>query len=505
MQPSLEMKGISKKFGDFYALKEVNFKAYPGCVNALVGENGAGKSTLMKILSGVHQKDNGCILVDGEEVDIKNPVSANRLGIYTVYQELAMASDLSVAENMFIGPELISNKFGFINKKEIIRETEKILEKFGLDVDPNEKVRNLSIAQQQMIEIARAVRHKSKVIVFDEPTAMLAAKEAETLFEVINKLKEQDITIIYISHRLEEIFNFGGYITVLKDGELAGMDNTENLTVDKTIHMMVGHSIESQYPKESFDDMEKKEILRVESLNRENKIKNVSFSAYSGEILGFAGLVGSGRTEIMRAIFGADEIDSGEIYLEGEQVNIKNVRTAIDAGIAYLPEDRKNEGLVLKHSIADNISIVNLDKYCNKGKVISRKEERCKVEECANKLRIKAERLTSLASSLSGGNQQKVVIAKWMLVTSKVVIMDEPTRGIDVGAKVEVYNVMNEFVRDGKAVIMVSSEMPELIGMCDRIIVVNEGRLSGEFTRDEVEDDFNQDNILKSMMLGGNE
>lgn len=500
MDAVLEARGISKQFGSFYALQDVGFSVYPGEVNVLIGENGAGKSTLMKILSGVYTKDTGEIFLDGEKVEIQSPVKAETLGIGTVYQELTLAPQLSVAENLYLGSDLVTNHLGIVDWKFLYKQSREILrELVGMDVDTRQKVSELGIAQQQMVEIARVVSRNTKILILDEPTAVLTSREVEKLFEIITRLKKQGIAIIYISHRLEEIFSMGDRVTVLRDGKLVGVELVKNIDTDKLISMMVGRSLENQFPRGDFSDIEKREVLKVENLNRGNAVKEVSFIVSTGEILGFAGLVGAGRTEVARLIFGADTKDSGDIYIHGKKVQIRSTQEAIRQGIALLPEDRKGQGLVLKRSVSENTTMINLKKICSRLGIISHSKENHAVQEVVKQLRIAVADVKNPVSSLSGGNQQKVVIAKWMFGSADIVIFDEPTRGIDVGAKTEVYQVMNEMVRQGKAVIMISSEMPELIGMCTRVITMREGRITGEFDN---EVSASQEELLAAMMMG---
>lgn len=500
MDPVLEAKRISKQFGSFYALQDVGFSVYPGEVNVLIGENGAGKSTLMKILSGVYAKDAGEIFLDGERVEIQSPVKAAALGIGTVYQELTLAPQLSVAENLYLGSDLVTNHLGIVDWKFLYKQSgETLRELVGMDVDTRQKVSELGIAQQQMVEIARVVSRNTKILILDEPTAVLTSREVEKLFEIITGLKKQGIAIIYISHRLEEIFRMGDRVTVLRDGKFVGAELVKDIDTDKLISMMVGRSLENQFPRGDFSDIEKKEVLRVENLNRGNAVKEVSFTVSTGEILGFAGLVGAGRTEVARLIFGVDTKDSGDIYIRGKNVQIRSTQEAIRQGIALLPEDRKGQGLVLKRSVSENTTMINLKKICSPLGIISYRKENHAVQDVVKQLRIAVTDVKNPVSSLSGGNQQKVVIAKWMFGSADIVIFDEPTRGIDVGAKTEVYQVMNEMVRQGKAVIMISSEMPELIGMCTRVITMREGRITGEFDN---EVPASQEELLAAMMMG---
>ena len=498
MEPILRVEGLCKVFGQFYALKDVDLEVYPGEVNVLMGENGAGKSTLMKILSGVYQKDGGKVFLEGKEVEITSPHAAEQLGIGTVYQELALVPGLSVAENMFLGTSLVTNKAGLVDWKFLHKESSRILrELVGMELDTRRSVGSLGIAQQQMIEIARVVYRNTKILILDEPTAVLTSKEVTKLFEIVESLKKKGIAIIYISHRMEEIFQIGNRVTVLRDGKWAGKSLVSEINTDQLIRMMVGRSIENQFPRADFSQMEKKEVLRVEKLCSGTRVKNVSFSVRTGEILGIAGLVGAGRTEVARLIFGADKPDSGSIYLNGEKVALKSPRDSIARGIALLPEDRKYQGLVLKHSVEWNCTIVALKKLINRFHLLDRKKECRDVEDAVKQFQIAVNDVTAPASSLSGGNQQKVVIAKWMYANADIVIFDEPTRGIDVGAKTEVYGVMNALIRQGKAVIMISSEMPELRGMCDRILTMRLGEISGEFDNREP---IPEDALLKAMI-----
>lgn len=500
MDTILQAVNISKRFGNFYALKNVEFSIYPGEVNVLIGENGAGKSTLLKILSGVYTKDEGTILYENTPVEIPNPQAAEKLGISTVYQELSLVPELSIAENVFLGSDLITNQLGYVSWKKLYRESAQILKEIvGMDIDTRLPVKSLGIAQQQMVEIARAVHRNGKVLILDEPTAVLSQKEVDKLFEVIESLRRKGIAIVYISHRLEEIFQIGTRVTVLRDGTLVGEEFVKDIDTDKLINMMVGRSINEQFPKMDFSGLEKREVLRVEELRKGNIINGTSFSIRTGEVLGLAGLVGAGRTEIARCLFGADTYDNGKIFLNGKEIEIRSTEQAVRLGLALLPENRKEQGLVTKHSVRQNISIVNVEKIMTGMKRLCRKKELAQVHEYVRKLRIAVQDVEDPVSSLSGGNQQKVVIAKWMFADANIVIFDEPTRGIDVGAKTEVYNLINEFVLQNKAVVVISSEMPELMGICDRILTIKGGKITGEFL---AEDTYNQDELLKAMMVG---
>ena len=399
---------------------------------------------------------------------------------------------------MFLGTSLVTNKAGFVDWKYLYEESARVLRDLvGMEIDTRRNVGSLGIAQQQMIEIARVVYRNTKILILDEPTAVLTSKEVTKLFEIVENLKKKGIAIIYISHRMEEIFQIGNRVTVLRDGRWVGKSLVSELDTDQLIRMMVGRSIENQFPKADFSNLEKKEVLRVENLCRGDHVKNVSFSVRTGEILGIAGLVGAGRTEVARLIFGADRPSSGDIYLNGKKAVLRSPKDAIAQGVALLPEDRKYQGLVLKHSVEWNSTIVALQKLMNRFRLLDRKKERQDIQSAVQRFRIAVNDVASPVSSLSGGNQQKVVIAKWMYADADIVIFDEPTRGIDVGAKTEVYEVMNDLIQQGKAVVMISSEMPELRGMSDRILTMRMGEISGEFDNREP---ISEDELLKAMI-----
>ena len=500
MEPILSMRGIDKKFGEFYALKNVDFDAYAGKVNVLVGENGAGKSTLMKILAGVHGCDAGDITLEGQQVHIRTPREAELLGIGTVYQELMLVPQLTVAENVFLGASLKTGKMGRVKWKEMAAESKRIVKELaGIEVDPEAKVSELGVAYQQLIEIVRVMRQSKKILIMDEPTAALTENEIKKLFETVKKLKASGLAIIYISHRLEEIFEIGDNITVLRDGKMVGKLDVATTTQDEIIRLMVGREITEKFPKADFSCLPRDEVMRVEGLSRTGAFENVSFSLRKGEILGFAGLMGSGRTEIARCIFGADIPTAGKIFINGKEVVIRSTQQAINKGIALLPEDRKVQGLVLKRNLVENTTLVNIKAVCSKLSTLHKKKEAKVTDGYIKQLRIAVSDKYNPAGSLSGGNQQKVVIAKWLFADSDIIILDEPTRGIDVGAKTEVYNLINKFVLDGKAVIMISSELPELLGVCTRILTMHEGKLTGEF-----DNTANQETVLKAMCLNKN-
>lgn len=494
--PMLEMKMISKSFPGVKALENVSLKAYGGKVLALLGENGAGKSTLMKILSGVYKKDSGQILVEGNEVDIQGIKSAEKLGITIIHQELSVLPNLTVAENIFLGNEKFNKFSRKINKSYSDELGKRFLEQIGSKLNPDTLVRDVNVGDMQMIEIAKSLTKNSRIIIMDEPTTALTDVETKNLFKVIRKLKEKGLAVIYISHRLDEIFEICDDITVLRDGKHIGDVETNKVTKDQLITMMVGRKLEEQYPYKKEDTI--KTMLRVENLSLKGKVENASFEVKSGEILGISGLMGAGRTELAKTIFGEYRKTSGTIYIDEKNVDIKCPADAIKYGISYLSEDRKKEGLVLKMSVAQNMTLANLQKYQKGLKKINRKVEIKDVDDYIKKLSIKTPSQNQLIKNLSGGNQQKVILAKWLMLSPNVLIIDEPTKGIDVGAKKEIYEVLNELKHMGKAVIIISSDMPEIIGVSDRVIVMHEGKITGELTREEA----NQENIMK-YAIGG--
>lgn len=473
----LEMRGIDKSFPGVHALKDVSMKLRSGEVLGLVGENGAGKSTLIKVLGGAYKPDTGEILIEGRNVHIPSPHAAQQAGISIIYQEFNLIPDLTVRENIFLGRE--ETKFGFVEAARERRATFQLFERIGIDIDPDVRCRDLSVAQQQTIEIAKALSVNAKIIVMDEPTATLTAREVKRLFDIIGELKSHGIGIIYISHRFEEVFEVAERVMVLRDGEHIGTEDIADITREKLIEMTVGRSIESEFPGRSPNPGPVR--LRVENLSRGKAVRDVNFSVRAGEILGLAGLVGAGRTETMRLIFGADTPDSGRIFIDGKEINIRNPKDAIRNRICLLTEDRKGHGLVLIHSCRENFGLPNLDRF--KGTVfIDKRKERSRFSDFVESLRIKIAGHEQLVMNLSGGNQQKIVLAKWLEKNTDIMIFDEPTRGIDVGAKYEIYLLMNRLLEEGKAIIMISSELPEILGMSDRIIVMHEGRIKGEIT-----------------------
>ena len=475
-QKILEMKNITKTFPGVKALDQVNFSLKKGEVHALLGENGAGKSTLMKVLNGIHKRDQGEIILNGEQVEFENTKEAQKAGLAIIHQELELIPDLNVAENIYLGRE---DRNGiFINYKKLYQKTEEVLEMLGVEIDPKAKIKDLNIGSQQMVEIAKAVSQNAEILVMDEPTSSLTNQEIEILFDLIEKLKEREIAIVYISHRLEEVFEICDRVTVLRDGQFVGEVETSETSEDQLIKMMVGRTIEDRFPKMTFNPGE--EILRVENLSVPGEIINASFSLRKGEILGVAGLMGSGRTELAKAVFGVYKEKSGDIYYRGEKLKIDSPADALDNGISYLSEDRKDEGLILGLTVADNISISVLTTILRGGTFINEAAEKELAQKYISDLNIKTPSEKQLVRNLSGGNQQKVVVSKLLSTRPEVVIFDEPTRGIDVGAKREIYNLMQELIDEGVAVLLISSELPEILNLSSRILVMHEKEIMGE-------------------------
>ena len=472
---NIEMRGINKSFGSNQVLNDAGFLLKDGEVHALMGENGAGKSTLMKILTGVYTKDSGTILVDGQEVNYKNPQEAEKAGIVFIYQELNVLFDLTVEENLFMGKE-ITKGFGICDKKAMRKKAQEVMDRMGVHIPIDAVMSDLSVGQQQMVEICKALMVDAKVLIMDEPTAALTESETKVLFEVMNSLKAKGVSIVYISHRMEEIFEMCDRITILRDGQYIDTKYIKDITMDDVVQMMIGREIGERYPVRNVQIGE--EVIRVEGLTHSKSFHDVNFSVKAGEVLGVAGLMGAGRTEIMQAIFGNLSTVSGKIYIEGKEAVIKNPRQAIAAGIGFITEDRKTEGLLLEKSIAENIEITNLGKVSGSG-VLNPKKQAELVKKGIEEFRIKCFGPDHECNNLSGGNQQKVVLAKWIYTDPKILILDEPTRGVDIGAKKEIYNVINDMAAKGVAVIMVSSELPEVLGMSDRIMVVHEGKVTG--------------------------
>ncbi len=490
----LKMKDIDKSFIGVHALKQVSLELKKGEVHALIGENGAGKSTLMKVLTGIYSKDSGSITYEGKEVEYTNPRDAQDAGITIVHQELNMMNHLSVAQNIFIGREIMNGKL--INDKKMSTEAKKLFEKLNINIDPDEVVGNLTIGKQQMCEIAKAILKDAKVIVFDEPTAALTETEIEELFKIIRNLRAKNMGIVYISHRLDEIKVITDRVTVMQDGEYVGTLNTKDCTKNEIINMMVGRVIYEEPKVKSNVPDHAPNVLKVEHLNAGKMVKDVSFELKKGEIVGFSGLMGAGRTETARALFGADKKDSGTIFINGQKVTIKSPMDAVKAGIGYLSEDRKRYGIILDKTIAENSTMAYLEKFMS-GVFINKRRERNIAGEYVEKLKTKTPTVDTAVINLSGGNQQKVVVAKWLVRNCDILIFDEPTRGIDVGAKSEIYHLMNELAKEGKSIIMISSELTEILRMSDRIIVMCEGRKTGELSIE----DATQETIMQAATL----
>jgi ribose transport system ATP-binding protein len=487
--PLLEMQGIEKSFPGVRALQGVDLSLRKGEVHALLGENGAGKSTLMKILAGAHGKDSGMIRLDSEDVEIKGPRHARELGVAIIYQELSILPHLSVAENIFLGR--MPRRKGapwLVDWQECHRHSAELLAQVGLNIGPRTIAGRLKIADQQMVEIAKALSERAKIVVMDEPTTPLTNREVETLFETVRLLQARGVSIIYVSHRLVEVKEICNRATVLRDGKTIGTVEVSETDSGDWVRMMVGRELDQLFPKH--EAKRGKELLRVSHLDT-RKLRDVSFSAYQGEILGIAGLVGAGRSSLARTIFGAESVDSGTIEIDGAAVRMAEPAQAIDCGVALVPEDRKRQGVVLGLSVRENITLANLDGVSTGGQLNLARERRVATE-FVSTLRIATPSINQLTVNLSGGNQQKVVLAKWLFSNAKILIVDEPTRGIDVGAKAEIYALLHRLVEQGKTVIMISSELPELIGMSDRILVMHEGRITGELTRDQ----FTEEKIM---------
>lgn len=477
----VSMQHIKKTFPGVKALDDVQFELRSGEVMALLGENGAGKSTLMKILSGVYTRDEGELVIFGKEYGNLTPKQAQQAGVAIIHQELNMCRHLSVAENMFLGRE----KKGKVclRNSEMEEEARKILEELGLDINPKQTVGELPVSKQQMIEIAKALSVNAKILIMDEPTSALTSKEIKELFRIIHQLKDKGCGIVYISHRLEELQHITDRVTIMRDGHYITSGGFHDFSMDEIIANMVGREIKEKFPR--VECKKGKKIFEVNGLNAGRMVRDINFSLYEGEIVGFAGLMGAGRTETTRAIFGVDAKESGRLFLDGKEIDIKNPMDAIKQGIVLAPEDRKKDGLCTKLSIRQNLTLPNLDLICNKLGVINKQKEEELCEKAVQDLKIKTPGVEVDAATLSGGNQQKVVVGKWLARNSKVVIFDEPTRGIDVGAKVEIYNLMNDLKKQGIAVMFVSSEMPEVLGIADRIIVMCDGRITGEIMAKE--------------------
>jgi ribose transport system ATP-binding protein len=479
--PTLEMRNVSKTFPGVKALNGVRLKAWGGEVQALMGENGAGKSTLMKILSGAYQADAGAeILIDGQPVHITDPIAAKRLGIAIIYQELSLAPNLTVAENIHLGDEI--HHRGLVDRKAMNEACRPVLQRLGAPFGPETPVGALSIAEQQLVEIARALHAKSKILVLDEPTTALSSRETERLFALVRQLRAEGIALIYISHRMAEVYELSDRVSVLRDGTYVGTLTRDELSADKLVKMMVGRELSTFYTKEHDPHGSRGPVvLEVKAItDGGRRVKPCSFQLHQGEVLGIAGLVGSGRTELARLIYGADPRAGGEILLEGHPVEIGDPKQALDRGLAYLTEDRKALGLFLDMSCGENINIGVVDRDAMRGGVLNLGAARRRAEAAFKALRVRAASPLVTVGSLSGGNQQKVLLSRWLEIGPKVLILDEPTRGVDVGAKSEIYRIIDELAQRGIGIVVISSELPEIIGICDRVLVMREGHIEGE-------------------------
>ena len=483
----LKMEGICKSFGDAKVLKNVQFELKHGEVHALAGGNGAGKSTLMKIMTGVYTHDEGKIFIDGKETVIEKPLDAKEQGIAMIFQELSLVQTMTVAENIFLGTEIVKN--GVRDVKKMNEKTSQILHRLGMDISPSTVVSELSVGMSQMVEIAKAVSKDAKILVFDEPTAALSDSETKRLFEIITQLKNEGVSMVYISHRMNEILSICDSITILKDGEYVTTQNIKDMTLDKIVSYMMGGTSGKGHKFEWVErkhDENAKDVLKVDHLKINEKINDISFSLKHGEIVGFAGLMGSGRTEILECLFGLRKKEGGTVILDDKEVHIKNPTEAIKNGLAFIPEDRRKEGLVLMHSIKDNAVLPILDRLSIKGIFNDDKKERTLIGENIKKFGVKAEHIDQEIGLLSGGNQQKIVIAKWMNTCPKVIMLDEPTAGVDIGAKGEILEIVRSFADQGCGVLFVSSELTEMMAICDRIIVLFDGRITGMISRKDI-------------------
>ena len=483
----LEMLDITKEFPGVKALDKVQLKVRPGTIHALMGENGAGKSTLMKCLIGIYHKTSGTILFDGKEVDFNTTLEGLSSGISMIHQELSPVSERSVAENVWIGRQPMKNKL-MIDHKKMREDTVKLFEELQVEINPDQKMKELTVSQMQMVEIVKAVSYNSKIVIMDEPTSSLTNREVELLFRIIRQLKSQGVAVIYISHKMDEIFEICDEVTVYRDGKYIATSQVKDITMEELIKQMVGREVTDMFPKIDCEIGET--VLKVDHINAGKQVKDVSFELHKGEILGFAGLVGAGRSETMEAIFGLRHITSGTVTLKGEQVHIKSPVDAISKGISFLTEDRRGKGIVGIRDISDNTILSNLRKY---GTPLKHSLIKKDVDEYVARLRVKTPSNQELIKNLSGGNQQKVLVARCLLTDPDIIIVDEPTRGIDVGAKAEIHSLITNLAGQGKAIIMISSEMPEVMGMSDRIIVMHEGEVTGILDRSE----FDQESIMK--------
>ncbi len=487
-EANLRMSNISKSFSGVHALKGVQLELRPGEVHALLGENGAGKSTLVKVITGVHQPDTGEMYLNDQLLHLSDPRHATAVGISAIYQELSIFPDLDIAENIFVGRRPM-NAAGFVDWRSMYRESEKLLGSLGVNMDLKRKARYLSIAQQQMIEVARALSLHARILIMDEPTSALTLNEVADLFQIVRRLRDDGTAILFISHRLEELFEIADRVTVLRDGTYVDTRSMDGVTQEELIRMMVGRTVTELFPKKEVDIGDV--ILQVKNLSKRGTFQNVSFELHKGEILGMAGLVGAGRTEVSQAIFGVEPADEGTIEIEGQPLRITNPRQAMEMGMAYVPEDRQRHGLITPMDITDNITLPRLTSFAKRG-WLNNKETQKAAFEAANQMEVKATTVFQKVRELSGGNQQKIVLAKWLSMNPKILILDEPTRGIDIGTKAAVHKLMTNLASQGIAILMISSELPEVLGMSDRILVMHEGHVTGLFNRSEA----TQENIM---------
>ena len=492
MSALLEMRSITKRFPGVVALDRVDFELERGEVHVLLGENGAGKSTLVKMLAGAYRPDEGEILLDGEAASISSATDAQKLGISTIYQEFNLVPQFTVAENIFLGRQ--PRRFGFVDRRKMREEARKLLDRMKVLVDPDALVSNLGVAQRQMVEIAKALSLNARILIMDEPTASLSGQEAERLFQIVRGLKKEEVAMIFISHHLEEVSEIGDRVTVLRDGKV--VDRVPASTKhSELVRMMVGRSVEAQFPRRRPELGEV--LLEVKNLSQEGVLEDVSFSLRAGEVVGVAGIVGAGRTELARAIFGADPGDAGEVWVEGRRMERGDPREAKRRGMGFVTEDRQGQGIVPPLSVAENLGLASLERNTHVG-LVNRREQRKQARKIIEDLNIRTPGPEQEIRFLSGGNQQKTVIGKWLLADSKVLIMDEPTRGIDVGAKVEIYELMNELTENGAGILMISSDLPEVLGMSDRILVMSGGRITGELSVEEA----NGENVMELATQG---
>ena len=493
LQPVLSAHHVSKAFGGVKALQDVSFAAYAGEVHAILGENGAGKSTLIKILTGVYLPDGGNLQLRGHDVTILNPRAAQSLGIAAIYQEPSLFPDLDIAENIFVGRQ--PTRGGRVDWSAMVSEAARLLKELGVELDPRTKARYLSVAQQQMVEIARALSIDAKVLIMDEPTSSLTPAEVSELFVIVRQLRAAGVAVIFISHRLEELFELADRVTILRDGRLVGERTLQDVTIDQLIEMMVGRTLADLFPK--IPVTPGAVLLEVTGLGYERLFSDISFQVRAGEIVGMAGLVGAGRTEVARTLFGVTPATRGAIKIDGRPVQITSPQQAMALGLAYVPEDRQHHGLLLPMGIATNISLPSLRRFARNGWVDDR-NEKIAATQAADQLEVKRASVDQRARELSGGNQQKVVLAKWLSTNPRILILDEPTRGIDVGTKSAVHGLMSQLAAQGMAILMISSELPEVLGMSDRVLVMREGRLTGHFTRAEA----TQELIMRAATMG---